>query len=52
MAATDTPALLLVRLQAGATLLLARISRRSWKALQLAPGSAVWVQIKSAALLG
>ncbi len=52
MAATDTPAHVLVRLQAGATPLLARISRRSWKALQLAPGSAVWVQIKSAALLG
>ena len=52
MTDTDTPAHVLVRLQAGNTPLLARISRRSWKALQLAPGSAVWVQIKSAALLG
>ncbi|MCW8807768.1 MAG: molybdenum ABC transporter ATP-binding protein [Rhodanobacter sp.] len=51
-AATDTPAHLLVRLQAGGTPLLARISQRSWKALQLAPGSQVWAQIKSAALLG
>lgn len=52
MTDTETPAHVLVRLQAGDTPLLARISRRSWNALQLAPGRAVWVQIKSAALLG
>jgi molybdate transport system ATP-binding protein len=52
MAETDTPAYLLVRLQAGDSPLLARISRRSWQSLQLAPGVGVWVQIKSAALLG
>jgi molybdate transport system ATP-binding protein len=52
MAATETPAHVLVRLQAGDTPLLARISRRSWRTLQLAPGQAVWLQIKSAALLG
>jgi molybdopterin-binding protein len=40
-----------VRLQTGEVPLLARISRRSWKSLQLASGSAVWAQIKSAALL-
>ncbi|TAL84413.1 MAG: molybdenum ABC transporter ATP-binding protein [Rhodanobacter sp.] len=52
MTLTDTPAYLLVRLQAGDTALLARISRRSWQGLKLAPGVKVWVQIKSAALLG
>ncbi|HEY8681923.1 MAG TPA: molybdenum ABC transporter ATP-binding protein [Rhodanobacter sp.] len=52
MADTETPAHVLVRLQTGDTPLLARISRRSWRTLQLAPGQAVWLQIKSAALLG
>lgn len=51
MIETETPAHVLVRLQAGEVPLLARISRRSWKSLQLASGSAVWAQIKSAALL-
>lgn len=51
MTDTETPAHVLVRLQAGEVPLLARISRRSWNALQLASGSAVWAQIKSAALL-
>ncbi|MDQ6646772.1 MAG: molybdenum ABC transporter ATP-binding protein [Pseudomonadota bacterium] len=48
---TEAPAHVLVRLQAGEVALLARISRRSWKALQLTSGSPVWAQIKSAALL-
>ncbi|MEP7185749.1 MAG: molybdenum ABC transporter ATP-binding protein [Rhodanobacter sp.] len=48
---TETPAHVLVRLQAGEVPLLARISRRSWNALQLESGSPVWAQIKSAALL-
>lgn len=52
MTTTDTPAHVLVRLQAGSTPLLAQISRRSWNTLQLQPGSQVWVQIKSTALLG
>ena len=51
MTDTETPAHVLVRLQVGGVPLLSRISRRSWKALQLASGIPVWVQIKSAALL-
>ncbi len=42
----------LVRLDAGGTPLLARITQRSWRELALAPGKAVWAQVKSAALLG
>lgn len=49
---TANPAQWLVRLDAGGTPLLARITRRSWHALQLAPGSKVWAQIKAVALIG
>ncbi len=51
--ATETthPAQLLVRLDANGTPLLARITRRSWQALALAPGKAVWAQIKAVALV-
>ncbi len=49
---TDHPAQLLVRLDAGGTPLLARITRRSWEHLQLAPGKPVWAQVKAAALIG
>ena len=47
------PLLLLVRLrtQAGASALLARVTRRSAQALALAPGQAVWAMVKSVALL-
>lgn len=48
---TETPAYVLVRLEVGESALLSRISRRSCIALQLACGSEVWAQIKSAALL-
>ncbi len=48
----DTPAHVLVRLDAAGTPLLARITRRSSDHLQLAPGLAVWAQIKAVALLG
>jgi molybdate transport system ATP-binding protein len=51
MIGTETPAHVLVRLQLGDVSLLSRISRRSWNTLQLASGSRVWAQIKSAALL-
>lgn len=51
LAATDSPAQLLVGLQVGETALLARITRRSRDQLGLAPGMAVWAQIKSVALL-
>jgi molybdate transport system ATP-binding protein len=46
------PALCLVRLDAGGAPLLARLTRRSAAALALAPGLAVWAQIKAVALIG
>jgi molybdate transport system ATP-binding protein len=46
------PALSLLRLQIGASPLLARMTRRSAAALALEPGKAVWVQIKAVALIG
>jgi molybdate transport system ATP-binding protein len=52
IADTRNPANVLVRLDAGGTPLLARITRRSLRRLGLAPGMAVWAQIKSVALLG
>jgi molybdate transport system ATP-binding protein len=42
----------LVRLDAGGTPLLARITARSWRQLGLEPGRRVWAQVKTAALLG
>ena len=52
LAAADTPAHVLVRLDAAGTPLLARITRRSSDHLGLAPGRQVWAQIKAVALLG
>lgn len=49
---SHNPAQVLVRLDAGGVRLLARITRRSWNALGLAPGQRVWAQVKAAALLG
>ena len=51
IAATANPANVLVRLDAGGTALLARITLRSQQQLGLAPGSRVWAQVKSAALV-
>ncbi len=51
IADADTPAHVLVRLEAGGTPLLARITRRSRDQLQLQPGKSVWAQIKAVALL-
>jgi molybdate transport system ATP-binding protein len=51
VAEADTPAHLLVRLEADGTPLLARITRRSWDLLELQPGKHVWAQIKAVALL-
>ena len=45
------PALALVRVQLGAVPVVARLTRRSAHALQLAPGQPVWVQVKTVALL-
>ena len=52
LAPTDTPGHVLVRLEAGDTPLLARITRRSAERLQIRPGLALWAQIKAVALLG
>ena len=46
------PAQQLVRLQVGDSPILARVTRRSACALELKPGQAVWVQVKSVALVG
>lgn len=49
--AADTPAHVLVRLDASGTALLARITRRSCDQLAIAPGKRLWAQIKTVALL-
>ena len=51
MVPADTPGHLLIKLQAGQQPLLARITQRSAKALQLQSGMTVWAQIKAVALL-
>ncbi|MGY6214828.1 molybdenum ABC transporter ATP-binding protein [Methylolobus aquaticus] len=51
LAPLDSPAHVLVRLEANGSPLLARITRRSSHALGLAPGRPVWAQIKAVALL-
>jgi molybdate transport system ATP-binding protein len=51
LAADDHPAARLVRLDLAGTPLLARVTARSAAALGLVPGKAVWVQIKSVAVL-
>jgi molybdate transport system ATP-binding protein len=51
IAGTANPANVLVRLDAGGTALLARITLRSQDRLQLAPGRQVWAQVKSAVLV-
>lgn len=48
----DTPAHVLVQLDAAGTVLLARITRRSCAQLDIAPGRSVWAQVKAVALLG
>jgi len=51
-AATDTPGHVLVQLRMGSTPLLARITERSRRELDIVPGRKLWVQIKGVALLG
>jgi molybdate transport system ATP-binding protein len=51
-AAEDHPSQVLVQLRVGGTLLLGRLTRRSAQRLDLAPGRAVWVQIKAVAVIG
>lgn len=50
MADADHPSQCLVRLDAGGSLLLARITRRSWHELALSAGDEVWAQVKAVAL--
>lgn len=52
IAPTDTPGHVLVQLSLGTTPLLARITERSRKALNLQVGQQVWAQVKAVALLG
>jgi len=52
MAPFEHPAHVLVRLDAHGTPLLARITRRSWNNLGLAPGRQVWAQVKTVVLVG
>jgi molybdate transport system ATP-binding protein len=47
----EHPSLALVRVRVGASLMVARVTRRSAHALQLAPGQPVWAQVKSVALM-
>ncbi len=51
IADADTPAHVLVRLDAGGTPLIARITRRSRDHLGVMPGQPLWAQIKAVALL-
>jgi len=50
--ASDRPGQVMVTLKAGHSTLLARVTQRSAKALQLAPGLPVVAQIKGVAILG
>ncbi|AMO22068.1 molybdenum ABC transporter ATP-binding protein [Ramlibacter solisilvae] len=45
------PALALVRVRVGRAAVIARVTRRSVHALQLAPGMPVWAQVKTVALM-
>ncbi|TAN46542.1 MAG: molybdenum ABC transporter ATP-binding protein [Methylococcaceae bacterium] len=47
----DHPGLALVRVRIGASVLVARLTKRSSVALGLVPGLALWVQVKSVALI-
>jgi molybdate transport system ATP-binding protein len=51
VAATDTPGHVLVQLRIGDSPLLARITARSRRELDIAPGQQLWAQIKGVALL-
>ncbi len=51
IAADAHPSQVMVRLRCGSSVLLARITRKAWDALELHLGRAVWVQVKSVALV-
>ena len=50
VADADHPSQVLVQLDLGGSTLLARVTRRSWHALELSPGSLAWAQVKAVAL--
>ena len=52
VAPSNTPAHVLVRVRAGQTALIARLTRRSCDQLAIVAGKSVWAQIKTVALLG
>jgi molybdate transport system ATP-binding protein len=51
MADESHPALRLIKLKVGGSSILSRVTRRSAERLELAPGQAVYVQIKAVALV-
>lgn len=51
IAPTDTPGQVLVQMRVGASALLARITERSRRELEIGPGSQLWAQVKAVALL-
>ena len=51
IAPTDTPGQVLVRIEIGPTPLLARITQRSLRELDIRPGATVWAQVKAVAAL-
>jgi molybdate transport system ATP-binding protein len=51
LADDEHPALALVRVRVGPVPIVARLTRRSAHALQIAPGMPVWAQVKSVALM-
>jgi len=51
MADDEHPGLTLVRVQVGGSMLLSRLTKRSAALLRVAPGQAVWLQVKSVALM-
>lgn len=51
MADDEHPGLLLVRVQVGNSLLVARLTKRAAAMLEVAVGQALWVQVKSVALM-
>ncbi len=51
ISAEEGKALALVQLRIGSSVILARVTRRSLADLRIAPGSQVWAQVKSAAIV-
>ena len=51
IAADEYPGFLLARVQIGESFLIARLTKRSSHALQLAPGQEIWVQVKTVTLI-